>query len=385
MANTLTLTNFTELLYAAKDIVAAEPCAFANSVIVNSGSEGISINGTVSSFKTAVPTVDTSAYTPSMSLPSSQDLTVSTDTMTLDQVARVSIPLSGETMKQLDNTAGREAVVNDLLAQAVRALRNTIEAHIGTVAAKGCSRAFGTAATTPFGSNHDSINEVRQILFDNGAPLNDGMISLVINSVASTKLRNLTNLYKVNEAGSSALLRQGILQDISGIMVKESAGVSATTAGAMTGALFNGAGAVGDTTITFDTGTVNTTGIVAGDVLTVGSQKYVVNVGTTSTSGTFTIQAPGLRAVVADNTAITVNATSTRNVLFHKNAIELAIRPFALPPTGDAGEHTTITDSKTGLVFDAGLYRGDGLATLRLMCLYKAKVWKPEFCAALLG
>ena len=50
MANTQTLTGFTELIYQARDIVAREPVGFATSVLVNSGSEGVSLNGTVKSF-----------------------------------------------------------------------------------------------------------------------------------------------------------------------------------------------------------------------------------------------------------------------------------------------------------------------------------------------
>jgi hypothetical protein len=381
----ITISALAENIFKAKDSVAKEPTGFIQSVLVNAGSEGVSQNGTVTSFVTAQPTLNTS-YTPAMTIPEGDAQTVSAKTLSISQTANVKIPLTGELAKQLDNTVGRDAVVQAMFAQAFRKIRNAIEQHVGTVIAAGASRAYGTAATTPFASDHTAVNNVRKILIDNGAPIDDLQNSLVIDTSAGLNLRNLSNLYKVNEGGNADLLRRGVLLDISGLSIKESAGVASTTAGAMTGALFNGAGAVGDTTITFDTGTVNTTGIVAGDVITVGSYKYVVAAGTTATSGTFTINAPGLRAVVADNTAITVNATAVRNCAFNRNAVELVMRPPAQPYGGDAAQdRMTFMDEPTGLVFEVALYKGYGKAMFDVTTFYQAKVWKPEFCAVLLG
>jgi hypothetical protein len=386
----ITISALAENIFAAKDRIAKEPTGFLQSVIVNSdASDGVSINGTVTSFVTAQPTLNTS-YTPSMTIPEGDAQTVGVKTMQIAQTGNVKIPLTGELARQLENTAGRDRVVTDMFAQAFRKIRNGIESHVGSVIAAGASRGYGTAGTSPFATDHKPINYARKILIDNGAP-DDGENSLVIDTLAGTDLRNISNLYKVNEGGSTDLLRRGTLLDISGIMIKESSGVAATTAGAMTGALFNGAGAVGDTTITFDTGTVNTTGIVAGDIVSItgatgGAQKYVVATGTTSTSGTFTIAAPGLRAVVADNTAITVSATSTRNVLFNRNAVELVMRPPAQPYGKDAAvDRMTFVDEGTGLVFEVAHYVGYGKAMFDITTFYQAKVWKPEFCAVLLG
>lgn len=387
----LTLTGLTELLYNAKDIVCNEPTAFVDSAMINSGSEGISINGTVNSFRTQAPTVNTD-YTPAMTLPVGDALTVTTDTLVIGQKARVNIPLNGELLKQLDNTAGRENVINNLLAQSIRALRNTIELHVGTVAAKASSRATGTAGTTPFATVHNSVNAVRQILFDNGCPVQDGGVTLVVGTTAGTNIRNLTNLYKVNEAGTDTLLRRGILQDISNIGIKESSGVASITGGAMASATTNAAGyAIGATVITL--AAAGTGVIAAGDFVSFAGESNVYGVQSVNFAGanpaagdTITLAQPGLRkAMSAAPKAITVTASYTANICFHRSAIELVMRPPQLPPGGDIGEHSVIADTKTGLVFDAGLYRGDGMAVLRLLTYYQAKVWKPEFVATLLG
>ncbi len=386
MANTLTLTGFTELIYQARDIVAAEPCAFIDSVLVNSGSEGVSLQGTVQSFRTAQPTLNTS-YTPAMTLPDGDDQTITVETMTIGQVANVKIPFKGEVWKQIENTAGREAVKNDMFAQAFRKIRNAVEAHCGTVIYKGASRGAGTAGTTPFASTHNTINDVRKILVDNGCPVEDGMVSLVINTAAGVNLRNLTNLYKVNEAGDSSLLRRGALLDISGIAIKESAGIASHTKGTGTSYQTNSASLVtGNTSIATDTGSGT---LIAGDIVTFASgagsgNNYVV--GTTLSGGSFSLNQPGLLGALPDNNAITIGNDYTANVAFHKSAVELVMRPPAMPDGGDAAaDRMTLSDDKTGLVFEVALYGGYGMNVIDITMFYQAKVWKPEFVATLRG
>lgn len=388
MANDISLTGLTEILYAARDQVAREPIGFAQGVITNGGSEGVSAGGTVKSLRTQEPTLETS-YTPAMTPPDAADITTSTEDLTLSLYAGVSIPLKGEQFAQLAATVGDSAALEQLYKQGIRKMMNQMEAQIGTAAYQGASRAVGTAGTTPFASNFNTINELRQILEDNGCIMDDGDLSLIISSTAGTNLRNLSQLTKANEAATDSTLRRGELLNISGFSIRTSAGVQSHTKGAGTGALINGAEAVGQTTLTFDTMTVNTTGIKAGDIITHASDtvnKYVVNTGSTATSGDIVIARPGLRIAAADNAAITVGNSYTANVGFHRSAIELAMRPPAQPPGGDAGEEIAVlVDEKTGLSFSARLYKGYGMNQIKLMAFYGVKVWKPEFVATLLG
>jgi hypothetical protein len=387
MPNTLTISALAENIFRARDKVARELTGFLGSVMVNSGTDGVSINGTVSSFRTSQPTLNTS-YTPAMTIPTGDDQTVDTETMQLSQVANVKIPFTGENAKQLENTAG-QAVIDDMFAQAIRTAVNAIESHCATVAKNGASRATGTAGTTPFASNHNSVNAIRQILADNGAPL-DGQVSLVMNTLAGTNLRNLSNLYKVNEGGSDSLLRQGVLQDISGIMLKESAGIATHTKGTAASATTNNAGyALGATTLTL--ASVGTGTLLAGDCVTFAGDTniYVAKTGDADVSngGTLVLNRPGIQlAMSAATKAITVGNSYTANVAFHKSAIELAMRPPAQPKGGDAAvDRMTISDEKTGLVFEVALYKGYGMVMFDITVFYQAKVWKPEFVATLLG
>lgn len=386
MPNALTLSSFAENMFRARDTVAREAVGFIPSVILNSEPVGVSINGTVNSLRTAEPTLNTSV-TPAMTIPSADDQTVSTDTMTIGQVANVKIPLRGEDVRKLQNVGSYQQVVDDLFAQAFRVIVNQVESHCGTVAKEGSSRAAGTAGTTPFASNINVINSMRQILKDNGASVDDGGLSLVINTTAGTNMRNLTNLYKANESGSTDTLRKGSLLALSGFQIRESAGVASHTKGTGASYLVNQTGLTNKSTaITVDTGSGT---ILAGDVLTFASgtgsgHNYVV--GSALASNVVTLNRPGLRGNIADNNAITVGNDYTANIGLHRSAMELVMRPPAMPVGGDAAaDRMTLFDRHSGLVFEVALYLGYGMNMLDITTYYQAKVWKPEFVATLLG
>jgi hypothetical protein len=385
MANVL--TDLAADIYKAADIVGREQVGLIPSVIVNGGSERAAFGDTVRSHVTSKPTLNTT-YTPSMTIPEGDDQTVGNKTLVIDKVANVQIPWTGEDIRSVNNGAGYETIYGDQIAQAMRTITNQIESDLWGEVYTNASRAFGTAGTTPFGSNFDEVAEIRQILADNGTPM-DGQITLGLSSTAGTKLRNLAQLQKANEAGGEQLLRQGTLLDLQGIMIKESAGVGTHVKGTATGALVNGALSAGDTEIVFDGATAGSTGIKAGDVITFAADtdnKYVVVEGVVGASGTITIASPGLRVAIPDNNAITVGNNFTGNVAFHRNAVELVARPPAQPFGGDAAvDRMTVQDPFSGLVYEIAVYKGYGKTMFDVTTFYAGKAWKEDFIATLLG
>lgn len=384
MSNTLNLGSVSEFIYAARDRVARELVGFIPSVMINSGSERVSLGGTVQSLRSVKPTLNTS-HTPAMTIPAADDYVPETDEMAIAQVANVKIPWTGESALRLRNTGqGREAMTQTF-AQTIRTMVNAIESHCGIVAKNGSSRATGGAGTNPFATNHNPINDLRKILTDNGCPF-DGQNSLIINSTAGVALRNLTQLTKANEAGSTNPIRQGTLLDISGFMLKETAGVAAHTKGTANTAYDTNLGATlnaGATAIAVDTGSGT---IVPGDILafTGDTNRYVV--ASALADGAVTIARPGLIGTLADGVDVALTANYTGNVGFHQSAIELAMRPPAMPDGGDAAsDRMTIVDDVSGLVFEVALYKGYGMVMYDFTCYYQAKVWKPEFVATLVG
>ncbi|HIJ23914.1 MAG TPA: P22 coat - protein 5 family protein [Gammaproteobacteria bacterium] len=382
MANVL--TNLANDIMIAADQVGREAVGFIPSVTINSGSEEAAQGDTVRSFVTPAATVNTSA-TPSMTIPEGDDQTVTTKTMALDQIASVRIPWTGEDIKHVNNGSGFETVYGDQIKQAMKGITNSIESHIATIAYQGASRAVGTAGTTPFSSNHDTVAEARQIIFDNGIPVDDNRLSLILNSNAGTNLRNLAVLQKANESGNDSLLRQGTLLDLQGAMVKESGQVVSHTKGTGASYIVNDASsAIGDTTIATDTGSGT---ILAGDIVTFNADttnKYVVN--TALSGGSFVIGDTGLRQAAVDNEAITVGNSFAANVMLHQSGVELAMRPLAKPAGGDAAvDVMTVEDPFSGLVYQISFYKGYNKAMIDITVLYKAKVWNSDAISLLIG
>ena len=337
MANVL--TDLAADIYTAMDTVARELVGVIPSAIINSSATERAAQGeTIRSFVTRAATVGT--VTPAMTIPEGTDQTIDNKTMTLSSTASVKIPWTGEDIKFVDNGAGFQTIYGDQIQQAMRAIVNQIEAALATDVADNASRAIGTAATTPFSSNFNDVAEIRQVLVDNGMPTNDREATIVMNTAAGTLLRNLAQLQKGNEAGGVELLRRGTLLELQGIQVKESAGIGSHTAGTASSAETDTAGyAVGATTITLASAGTGT--ILAGDIITFygDSNQYVVTTGDADVSGggTIVLGAPGVQQVMtAQAYGITVVATSTTNVAFHRSAVELGLRALAQPAGGDA-------------------------------------------------
>ena len=381
MANVL--TNLAADIYVAADVVGRELTGFIPAATINAnGSERVAKGDTVrAAFTRAASVVDVSE---SMTVPEGTDQTVDNKTLSISNSRAVQIPYTGEDIRHLNNGVGFETVYGDQIAQALRALVNEMEADLAEEAYKNVSRAFGTAGTTPFASNFSEVAELRQILVDNGMPANDGQCSLVLSTTAGTNLRQLAQLQKANEAGGTDLLRQGILLELQGMALRESAQVQSHTKGTGSSYLLNDASsAVGDTIIAADGGSGT---ILAGDIVTFAgtTDKYVVN--TALSGGSFAIGAPGLRAAEADNDAITVGNSYTANVAFHRRALEIAMRAPAVPEGGDAADDAmTVQDPVSGLVFEVRVYRGYRKTMIEVAAAWGVKAWKSDFIATLLG
>ena len=381
MANTF--TDLAADAFKAADVVGRELVGFIPSVTINAnGSERVAKGDVIrASFTRSATAVNVSE---AMTIPEGTDQTVDNKTLTINNSRAVQIPYTGEDVMHLNNGIGFQTVYGDQILQAMRTLANEIEADLAEEAYTNASRAVGTAGTTPFASDFDLLADARRILVDNCMPSNDGQCSFVMDTAAGANLRKLAQLQKANEAGGTNLLRQGTLLDLQGMMIKESAQIISHTKGTGASKLVNGAGAVGDTTITADGGSGT---ILAGDIVTFAADsdnKYVVN--TALANGSFAIGSPGLRVVIADNNAITVGNSYTANVALHRQAMELAVRAPAVPDGGDAAvESEVITDPVSGLTFEVRMYKGYRKTMIEVATAWGYKAWKPDFIATVMG
>ncbi|EPG7849998.1 TPA: P22 coat - protein 5 family protein [Acinetobacter baumannii] len=384
MANTL--TGLTVTIFNALDVVSRELTGFipavSSDMTYNRAAKGQTVTSPVA------PAATASDITPGVTPPNDGDQVIGKVDMTITKARRVPVRWNGEEKLALDNNgASYNTILRDQFAQAMRTLANEVEADVAGLAI-GASRAVGTAGTTPFATNLKDSALALKALQDNGAPKGD--LQLVIDTTAGANMRTLTQLTKANEANDDSLLRRGVLLDVHGFAIRESAQVVTHASGTGASATTNAAGyAIGATSITLASAGTGT--IVAGDVITFAgdTNQYVVVGGDTDVSngGTITLAKPGLRkAIPAAATAITVAPTSTRNLAFARSAIALATRIPALPEGGDsADDRMIVTDPVSGLSFEIAIYRQYRQVQYEVSLAWGCAMVKPEHSIILLG
>lgn len=163
---------------------------------------------------------------------------------------------------------------------------------------------------------------------------------------------------KVNESGADGALRDadiGILMGIATFM-DQNVDTTTHTSGTQTGGLLNGAGAIGATSLPYDTGNVASGTVLVGDLVKIDGYGWVTIAANNTAStgaGTLTIKEP-LRAAVADNAGFTVlsgtaggDTYKRHGAIFHPDCLAFVAAPLAQPM--EAGIGAVITDEETNL------------------------------------
>ncbi|MDM3063470.1 P22 phage major capsid protein family protein [Citrobacter sp. CK180] len=380
MANTL--TGLLPDMYEALDVISREMTGFIPAVSRNSNVERAAIGQNV-----LVPVTTSAASadnTPGVTAPNTGDAVVDNVQVAITKSKHVPVRWNGEETKGLMNAGTFSTIQAERFYQAMRTLVNEIENDLWLEAYKNASRAYGTAGTTPFGTAADMSDfaGVLRILEENGAPKTD--LQLVLGHAAIGNLRGKqSGLFKVNEAGSSDMLRNGMTDRIMGMAIRHSDPISLVAKGSGAGYLTNGAVVAGSTGIALDTGTGT---ILSGDIVTLNgdTNKYVVN--SALAGGAIAIGKPGLLLDAADGAALTVGNSYTPNVAFARSAIVLATRAPAKPEGGDAADDTTIiTDPVTGLSFEIAVYRQFLQVVYHVRLAWGYRAIKSEHIALLAG
>lgn len=378
MANTL--TALIPSLYASLDIVSRELVGFIPSIAMDASAARAAVGQQILS--PIAPASAAEDVTPGVTAPNDGDQVIGNTPITITKSRAVPFRWNGEEQLGINSGPGYAGIKNSQMTQAMRTLCNEIESFVGGVAYQGSSRATGTAGNTPFASTLGDPAQSRKILSDNGSPLSD--IHMTINTTAGAAMRTLSQLTKANEAADDSMLRQGVLLDVHGFEIRESAGVAHTTKGTGTLYVTNGSVAAGSTSVPLITGSGT---VVAGDIVTFAgdSNKYVVATGIAA-PGTIKLALPGLLTTLAPSTAMTIGNSYTANLAYHRNAIVLVTRAPALPVEGDmADDRTTIINPRSGLAFDVSLYRQYRQVRYEIAIAYGAAVIKPEHIATLMG
>ena len=280
--------------------------------------------------------------------------------------------------------------------QAFRGLGNLIEQTGVSTLDAGCSRAVGTAGTTPFATTSGvgdmtPFGATNYVLDVNGA--GDADRQLVFGNKVMQNIRNMPNIYKANEFGSDAMLKTGKLIQLEGYDFHKSGQIDRHAHVAGTGTLYvsDGTGAVtpstyqvGETAIKVKTGSGT---VVAGDVVTFAgdTNQYVVATGI-SAPGVLTINAPGLQQTLADGVAMTITGNHVANFAFEPSALILAARMPIMPAGGDAAtDSAMVFDPVSGITYEVVEYRVYRQVKYEIAAAWGWLANKPEFAVKLLG
>jgi len=390
MASQNVLTYLTPAIYAGLTEVAREQVGFIPAVGRNSTLDSVAIGQTVNI--PIVPQGTAVAITPGSYAPDTGGMTPTNVTMAITDQIAYPIMWNGEEQATLDQTGIAGSVYAQQFAQAFRNISGQIEAKIAALHVKA-SRAAGTYNTQPFATANDFMDMANglKILEDNGAPTSD--LHCVLSTTAIANIRGKQSvLFKVNEAGTSDMLRRGIIGDIMGVNLHASAAVKTAVAvgtSSNTGTTTAAGFAVGTTNI--PTAAAGTGSILAGDIITIAgdTNQYVVVTGVASlasASTALTIAAPGLqKAIAASATTITVVAATDRNMLFHRNAIMLATRAPYLPQGSTNTNVTYVRDNVSGLTFQVAEFDLYRQKKVEVAIAFGVELIRPEFAALIIG
>jgi hypothetical protein len=371
-----TFTNIIPVLTRAAQVVSREAIGFTKAITLDGSDQTASLGQTLNIPKS--PAGSATAWSPSLT-PTLVDQTATGVQLTLANAYKSDWHITAEQEAAMDSGAANAMTWFERQAQqAMRVLANQVDAYFYDLAAKGCSRAVGTAGTTPFASNLDLFASVGQILNENGAPMMDRRI--ICNPAAYAELQERFANVTSTQAGFS-----GELPAISNLAPVLSVNVSTHTKGTGTGYLVNKTAgwAIGDTSLAVDTGSGT---MLAGDVVlaTTGGRQYVVK--TALSGGTVVINDPGIKTAVANNGVLTVQANHVKNIALTPDAIYGIVRAPRQPMDLPGGwNHTVVVDPVSGIPFGILRVPGDGVTHYSARILYGGIVVESGHIAAVLG
>lgn len=349
MANTL--TGLIPTIFTALDTVSREQVGFIPAVSRNAKADAAAKDQTVTA--PVAPPATTVDITPGATAPNDGDQTIGTVDVKITKSKMAPVKWNGEEQLAL----GPAGTYNTIWR--ISSSKRSVRWQMRWTRISRLCISLPPALSVRLVLLHSGLlaicrmRQMRAVLSDNGSPTTD--LQMVLGSSAIANLRGKQSvLFKVNESGTDALLREGIVGRLEGFNIHESAHVKKRAASAATDYLVNGAKSEGDILIAIDTGTGSFT---AGDIVTFDgdSNKYLV---AAATATTITTAAPGLRQALADNSAITTVGGYTANMAFDRNAFLLAARTPAMPQGGDTADDVmNVTDPVSGITYQVALYR----------------------------
>lgn len=242
----------------------------------------------------------------------------------------------------------------------------------------------GTPGTTPFAAAPTDAQEAKKILTKQKCPRQ--MRQIVLGTDAYANATGLEAFAKALNFGSTETITEGVITRAYGFDWHEDVVFDdyqhINSNGTPAGWLVNGAIAVGDSTVSIDTGANDP---VVGDIFTVAgdSQTYVVK---SYAAGTLTF-APAAKVAWANNAALTFKAAHAINLAFHPYAFAFASSPTAKPRIEGISNDPSMTwvDEMTGVALKLEIKDEYHQTGFYLSCLWGAKLVDPRLATRIAG
>lgn len=377
---TNTLGNYNEIFFAQEALVQLESQLGMASRVYRDYDPNPSARG--DTIRIRKPATFSAQDAPS----TAQDLNTSTLSITLNRWKEVKFEL---TDRELSLSANQ--IIEDHIRPAAYALANEIDQ---TLAAMSTQVPWSAQASSPFVIG--DISKARQVLFDNGVPVNDGRVSLMVDGAMEQQILAVLGGTQIQGAGVDAARTTGSIGRLFGmdIFANQNTRTFASVNAADVAGALTAQGTIGATTIAFDGITANTV-IPAGTTLTIAGnrQKYVTTANVTA-SGAGAVASVGIFPALVQtytNTSVvtldivSAGATKAVNLAFHRNAFALAMAPLSEMGNQLGARIATIADPKTGLALRSRMfYDGNGSKVgVALDVLYGVAVLDPNMATRL--
>ena len=320
--------------------------------------------------------ITAASVSPSNTLAAAGDTALTSKTISLNQWKHAGFYLTDQQITQID-VDNFQTLQGD---EAVRSLANNVDEYILGLY-KGIYSQAGTAATTPFGSNlNDWTTGARTKLNNFKAPMDDRAV--VLDADAEGNALNNRALQDASYRGSTEGIVFGDIGYALGASwhLDQNVPTFTNSNGTPTSWLVNQAdSAIGDTTVTIDTGSNDP---VEGDIFTVAgsTQQFVVS----SYSSNVITFAPALTAALSNNSALTFAASHVVNVAFQRQAFGFAMAPI-MDASMNSDTMRQVTDEKSGLTMRLEVSRQEKQWKFDYDVLYGATLLRPELACRILG
>lgn len=266
------------------------------------------------------------AVVPSITAPAAHDVGPTSIPLVLDKWFEDDFSFTDK-----DQMEVQSGIIPKLAGEALRAIAVEINEDLLGQGTQFYGIAEPVGGGTPFndGTTKDA-SRMRTVLSDQHAPVHERFC--VMNPEAVGSAMNVRAFQDASFGVGAAAIIDGQIDRRLGFGWHETQLIPTFTAGTGADYLVNSAGlSVGDKTIPVDGGAGGDT-IVVGDILTfVGhTQTYVATTAVSGASGSVTIE-PGLLAVPADNSAVSIHdvgSSNQMNLAFQRDAIAFATRPL---------------------------------------------------------